>query len=284
MKKYNLILTFVAIILIIVCGSCEKPGRQNEQIKPKMFPLWNGKSPLFRMSDSEMPVCVIQYEPMKEPDNSVVYKPLADADNHMLAISKRDEVTTFDNEGWDGLPQWRHVVKVFCNKDEIGQIIDCLYEPELPGKYIFEPTRFLAIISVSNCLYSQTTILVPYAISGDGYAVTPRGKDQKLYEILNLALQDWHAQVKADNTTSRAIGYLLQYNPGCRKNPSKEGFRAFLRAKNEYPDSIISTLENYYGDPNFLENLYREPNLPSSELNIMRGDEDPNNPHQGEFF
>ncbi len=261
MKNKDRYLVLATLLGILSCSSCTKQ-KQFVQEQQNLFPLWNGSLPIESstfLSESKI-VCIVQCEPMQL--------------EYEIRNAKNGEKNAMLNERIS--PFWKYLIKVYSHKNEIRQISDSLDTPELAGQFHLNTGRCLVVISVANRLNSQTAIRVPFELNDDGYAITPRGKDRKLYKILNSALKEWHAQIEADERVCQAVRHFGQYQVGSRDKLTEQGFRSYLQQKNEDPNVTISILANYYGDPKFLENLYKEPKPSPSDLEVMNGTEEPN--------
>lgn len=226
-KSVTLMICFVLILLI--CSSCT---RQNRGEQENLFPVWQSYLPF----EPEV-VCIVQCEPIW-----LEYK-----GERSLAFS-------------------RHFVKTYSDKNQLRQIVESLFAPEIPGHNELKSGRCLLVVSVANRLNSQTAVRVPFDLGDDGYAIIPTGRDRQLYNILHSALIEWDVQKKAESKVEWAIGFIAQYSSLQYRDDKKitrDGFQSYLKQKNEDPNIIINTLSNYYSDPNFLENWYKERPIPS---------------------
>jgi hypothetical protein len=127
---------------------------------------------------------------------------------------------------------------------------------------IVDAERCLVAVFISRELNSQSAIKIPFQLDENGYAVTPRGKDRRLYQILKGGLEEWHAGQAAERERDRAQALLFVYMQSVEKRRretlsedeymatindplpfSTEEFKAFLIEKQEDPDAILSILQ-----------------------------------------
>jgi hypothetical protein len=246
MKKIYLFTMLIIICLLIALFFFNREGKiVAEDSEIKLFPLWDGNSVITPPYESDI-VCIVQCEPMQ-------------IEWEGKKVKSRE-------------PFWNYLIKTYSDKDTIQQIFDFLYAPEEPGHSTLDTERYLLVVSVSRKLNSQSATRIPYQLSKDGYAITPCGKDRRLYEILNGGLMEWQSRMEFENKVHRAIMHIIAYDSLHRDRFSREGFEDFLRQKNEDPNENIRTLQTYYRDPNFLENWQKKKDrVPSATEYLMRG-------------
>ncbi len=192
MKNHGIFLLFMLFLFLF---GCSRRCLNKSNSYPKLLPVWDGASALYsRVPDDEIPVCIVQFgSPEEGPDYFSLYHPYPAVKSSKAEMSRWRGKSTFESGEWDGLPPRRTLIKVYSEPNEISQMIACLYDPELPEKYVIKPNSVLVVISISSHLHSQTTRLVPFALTKDGFAVTPRGKDKTLYKLLASALKERNA-------------------------------------------------------------------------------------------
>jgi len=179
-----------------------------------MFPKWEGYDISYRYYGDrvrKMPfvsrlrdiVCIVQYIYIGDDGHKWDYK-----DIQQMREKWKDEVA-----GGGDYPVLSYIpVKAYADRDVVERIMNRLYSPEYRQNHNDVETyeEYLLLIEIDRKLNSQTIIRVPYKLTEDGHAITPRGKDKELYEILNSGLKEWEGQKKAEKDRDDAIHRLLR--------------------------------------------------------------------------
>lgn len=211
-------------------------AKRSKDFTKGMFPLWDGSAFMLIPPYGSEAVCIIQCEPMQSE-------------------WKGEKVSS---QG----PLWNYMIKSYSDKYEIQQILDRLHNPEMQTPSTVEAGQCLLVVFISHQLNSQSTIRIPFRLDDEGYAVTPRGKDRKLYKILKGGLEEWHAGQTAQRERDRAQALLFSFMQSVEKRLretlsedqymaiinkplpfSTEEFKAFLMEKQEDPNAILSILK-----------------------------------------
>lgn len=221
-------------LVIVFCASCFRQAQQAESSEQKMFPVWDGRTDIFSPYDSEI-ICLVQFEPMQ-----------LEWEGQKVELQE---------------PSWNYVIKTYSENDDIQQLFEYLHNPQIRIAQEIKAEQCLLVLFVSRKLNRQFAIRIPFRLDEDGYAVTPRGEDRRLYQILKQGLDEWQIAKEAEYEIYRAVGHYLVYESQQRHQMSREGFKSFLRDRNENPQDIIDTLQTYYGDPNFIENRFIQKSL-----------------------
>jgi hypothetical protein len=174
---------------------------------PPMFPKWEGddidggphKNVGWTMPDI---VCIVQYLYQGDyHDYTLNYEEI----QQLRKKYKYETTSEGDYPFFYYLP-----VKRYSDPKMIKKIIDRLNSPEQRQNCVLETEDYLLLIEIDRKLNSQLIIRVPYKLAEAGYAITPRGKDKELYEILNSGLKEWEAQKKAEKDRDDTIHRLLR--------------------------------------------------------------------------
>jgi hypothetical protein len=290
-KAYPVIYVVLLVSLVVVGFSCTKQKKLFQksavQKQEDMFPVWQGESFIDPPSGSKI-VCLVQCEPVPFEQD----------------VKISEGVGVFGPDS----PNRKYLIKTYGDKEQIRRITEYLLAPEVPGRRKIESGRCLLAVSVSHNLIPQPLIQIPFELSDDGYAITPRGKDRLLYEILKGGLDEWNAENETRKELERSQGlfwaYLRAVDERLRKELSekeyiekkkepptlsKEEFKNFLRQNNEDADAILLQLQTYYRNTDFLENWGRKCEIRPSRIeagtqDLIRGYDDPNNAPRGEWF
>jgi hypothetical protein len=178
---------FVSLLFIIRCYSNHLQHYQG------VFLTWDG---VFTLDEHRGPgprdlVCIVQY----------VHKP---SPRFVADVEGIDWFCPDPTEYRFGLPN-HSVVNVYSEQEEIERILKGLNQPEYQAYskyrsyYKIQSEHCLLLISASRCFEPQDAtyaVRVPFVLTENGYAVTPRGKDRTLYKILTSALEEWDARLK----------------------------------------------------------------------------------------
>jgi hypothetical protein len=230
--------------------------------KQSMFPKWNGYDISYGQYGAEDIVCIVQYT--YSPDIGEYRTKLEDT--RRLRKEWAGEVAN----GGD-YPLLRYVpVKGYADKEIIKRIIGKLHAPEQRGEWNtnIETDDYLLLVGISRKLESQFIFRVPFKLTEDGYAITPRGKDKELYELLNSGLKEWEVQRIAEKERSDAIYNLYKK---ARDSDNVDYNTLYVELKK---------LDALFGakDPNDLRQIIKEQ---KEGLRQMRGTIDPNQSNHG---
>jgi len=255
---------------VIGCISCARQQQYPQVVYAQpladRFVIWQGNSILENyMRRSGSIVCFVQCEPMSDDPGT-------------------PEANTLGIVGTES-PYRKRTIKTYGDHEQLQQIMERLYAPDIRQRQNIETGRCLLAVAVSHDLLPQPFIQIPFELGEDGYAVTPLGKDRKLYEILKGGLDEWHAVLATERERERAQGLLWEYIHFVEKSRreslseeeyitkmndplplSTEEFKVFLAKKQEDVESIISTLHTYYRNPNLIEEWYKKRDFPRSRM------------------
>lgn len=161
-----------------------------------IFLTWDGCFSLdeFRGPGTRDLVCIVQYTYKHSPR----FVPDAEGDEWTCAEQKENLLN----------PPIHSIVKVYIRREEIEPILKALNQPEYPAYsskhrkfYTIQSDHCLVLLSISRRFEMPGTtyaVHIPYVLTENGFAVTPRGKDRRLYNILTAALEEWDAQTKTE--------------------------------------------------------------------------------------
>ncbi len=235
-----------------------------------MFPKWkslNASSGYYNHWNADAIVCIVQYiYNGSRCEYGMKYEDIQQMRKECKAYTTKEG----DYPVVDYVP-----VKVYSDKDIIKKIISRLNSPEQRQNCDdIETEDYLLMIDISRELNSQTIIRVPYKLTEDGYAITPRGKDKELYEILNSGLKEWDAQLKAEKEKGEAeirrSNAIYRLCKQARESENVDYNTLF---------SELQKLDSLFGakDPNDLKVIITNQ---KEGLRQMRGPMEPNQPHQ----
>jgi hypothetical protein len=168
-----------------------------------MFPKWDGINGIDYIDHvSEDMFCIVQY--IYQGDGCG-YKMKYERIQQLRKKWKNETTSEGDYPLFYYVP-----VKRYSDPEMIKKIIGRLNSPEQRQSYVLETEDYLLLIGISRKLNSQFIIRVPYKLAEAGYALTPRGKDKELYEILSSGLIEWETQKKAEKDRNDAIFRLFK--------------------------------------------------------------------------
>ncbi|MCX6827627.1 MAG: hypothetical protein NTV06_10255, partial [candidate division Zixibacteria bacterium] len=266
--KTKITCLMIAILLILLgVGAFRFWSMKSEGKVLPMFPKWkslNASSGYYDHWNADAIVCIVQY----------IYNGSSCGYKYEDIQQMRKKWKAYTTKEGD-YPVVRYVpIKTYADKDIIKKIIDKLNSPkQRQNSDDIETEDYLLMIDISRELNSQTIIRVPYKLAEEGYAITPRGKDKELYEILNSGLKEWDAQLKAEKEErearvkkSDAIFHLYKQ---ARESEKVDYKSLFLELKK---------LDALFGakDPNELEQRLKGE---KEGMRQMRGHEEPNQPN-----
>gem|GEM_PF-6401955 len=235
-----------------------------------IFLTWDGWFSLdeFRGPGTRDLVCIVQYTYKHSP------RFVPDAEGYeWICAEQKEKILN---------PPIYSIVKVYTRREEIEPILKGLNQPECPAYsskhrdfYTIQSDHCLVLLSVSRRFEMPGTthaVRIPYLLTENGYAVTPRGKDSGLYSILSAALEEWDAQMKAECEEKES-----------RAKKAEAVYRLFQQAREveevDYP-ALFEELKKLgvdFKDPNEIRRLIE------GEKEVRR-QIDPNNPDWQRFF
>jgi hypothetical protein len=241
-----------------------------------MYPKWEGfdlrHADEFRGGGDDI-VCIIQY--MYQPSrNKIDYE--TDYKNIQKRREETKEVVTKkmrkeikDYEVYGDYPLLSYIpVKAWSDRNSINRIIGLLHTPEEKNRSNVETEDYLVVVRIDRELNSQEIVRVPFKLTDDGFAITPRGKDKTLYELLSAGLEEWKARKQAEEDRIEAI-YRLHRQ--ARDSENVDYNALFLELQKL--DGLFEAK-----DPNELEQKMKKWEEGQRQ---MLGYDDPNNPTKG---
>jgi hypothetical protein len=277
MKKNVILIGVIGLIIIglsvVLFTHCRTKSMfvSSSPHAQRMFQKWNDSGDInYEQHGCFNTICIVQYTPRSDDIN---YKKNYKKMNYEVIQRERAKMQKYVIEGnypplTGDYPLLEYVpVKVYSDKGIIKKILGKLNSPEQRQNYKVETEDYLLLIGISRKLNSQFILRIPFKLTEDGYAITRRGRDKELYEILNSGLKEWEEQKKAEKDRDDAVYRLYKQ---ARESDKVDYNTLFIELKKLDALSGVK-------DPNELK---LEIQKQKEGMRQMRGPEEPHQPHQ----